>query len=766
MIKKLLLFVVLTFWVTTNTQAQDKQALDSLMRVYSTAKHDTTKIMALVDIAQEYRNSKPDTCIALATHALTQSEKMGFERGKGWSFYRLGMGNVVRGKHAEALDFYQKAMSIFEKIRDKKSIGNVLNSIGGVYLNQSNYPLALEYCQKSLKISEELASKRGIGLALNSMGSVYSNQGNYPLALEYYQKSLKISEEIGNKQGVGGTLNNMGNIYKNQGNYHLALEYSQKALKIGKEIGNKQVVSHSLNIMGGVYNKQNNYSLALEHYQESLKIKEEIGDKWGKTYSLKGLAEVYQKQKDFDKAIEYAQKSLQTAREIRAVAEIAKASQALFQTHKLKDDYVKALEYYELYKQTNDSIFSLDKSMAIANLEAKADIEKKQGEIAIFAKDKELDKQKQEVLAKDLQLERIEAERQKSAKLALEQQAKADKLFALARHEHDQRKQDSLSTLAQKSQLLADNLKVNELKLRAESKAKQLEILQEKEAKEFQQYINYLVMVVLLSVVIFTYFIFKSRQKEIRAKELIAIQKEKLTVQAEQLLDANNSKDKLFAILGHDLRSPVTTLEGFLALMQRGVISTEEFQAHLPIFYTNVKNLQNTLNNLLQWSISQMNGINAQPVQVNTKYIIAENISLFTTIAEVKNITFTSDVPTDVFVWADENHFHLLLRNLINNAIKFTPEGGQIKVTAQQTLNNLEVSITDNGVGMTKEQTAKLFKKNQNFTTRGTSGETGTGLGLELCQEIVAKNGGKLWVISTKGEGSTFTFSLPMRIRG
>jgi signal transduction histidine kinase len=157
-----------------------------------------------------------------------------------------------------------------------------------------------------------------------------------------------------------------------------------------------------------------------------------------------------------------------------------------------------------------------------------------------------------------------------------------------------------------------------------------------------------------------------------------------------------------------------------------------------------------------------MNGINAQAIQVNTQEIIAENINLFTAVAKAKNITFTTNIPEDVFVWADENHFHLLLRNLINNAIKFTTEGGQIKVATQQKQTKIEISITDNGVGMTAEQMANLFKKNQNATTYGTSGEKGTGLGLQLCQEIVVKNGGKIWVNSTKDKGSTFTFSLPM----
>ncbi len=835
MANKLFLLVALTFGLTTHAHAQNKKLIDSLSTVFNTAKHDTTKIMALCDIAYEYRTSKPDTCIALATQALEKSEKIGFDKGKGWASLRMGTGNWVKGNYPEALGFSQKALSVFEKIQDKRGIGGAFNNIGNIYLNQGNYPLALEYYQKSLKIKEEISDKQGIGSAFNNIGNIYLNQGNYPealgfsqkalfvfekiqdkrgiggafnnigniylnqgnyplaleyyqkslkikeeisdkqgisyslnnigliynvqgnypLALEYYQKSLKISEEISDKQGISYSLNNIGNIYRNQGNEPLALEYYQKSLKIREEIGDKRGIGLALNNIGNIYEKQGNYPLALEYQQKSLKIREEIGDKWGKTYSLNGIAAVYQKQKDYDKSIEYAQKSLQIAQEIKALKEVGEASKILFNSYKLKGDYIKALEYHELYKQSNDSLFNVDKSKAITNLEAKAEIEKKEKEIAIFAKDKELDRQKQEVLSKDLELQRIEGERQKNAKLAIEQQAKADILFALARHEQDKRKQDSLTALAQKTQLLANNLKVNEQKLQAESKAKELEIEKEKGAKKFQQYINYLVVAGLLAVIIFAYFIFKSRRKAIKVKEIISLQ-------AEQLTEANNSKDKLFAILGHDLRSPVASLEGFLNLMQMGVISTDEFQTHLPVFYSNVKNVQNTLDNLLQWSISQMNGINAQPVQVNTQQIIGENINLFTAVAKAKNITFVANVPGGVFVWADENHFRLLLRNLINNAIKFTPEGGQIKVATQQRLTSLEISITDNGVGMTGEQTAKLFQKNQNMTTQGTSGEKGTGLGLQLCQEIVAKNGGAIWANSTKGEGSTFTFSLPM----
>ena len=499
MAKKLFLLVALTFGLTTHAHAQNKKLIDSLSTVFNTAKHDTVKIMALVDIAYEYRNSKPDTCIALATQALKKSEKIDFGKGKGWALLRIGVGNLLKGNFPVALAFLQQALPVFEKIQGKEGISNALNGIGNIYNAQSNYPLALEYYQKSLKIREEIGDKQGIGSSLSNIGLIYSRQGNHPLALEYHQKSLKIREEIGDKQGISVTLNKIGNIYNNQGNYPLALEYHQK----------------------------------------SFQIQEEIGDKRGIINSLNGTASIYQKQKDYDKSIEYAQKSLQIAQEIKVVGEVGDASQILFETYKLKGDYIKALEYHELWKQTNDSLFNLDKSKALANLESRAEIEKKEKEIAIFAKDKELDKQKQEVLSKDLELQRIEGERQKNANLILEKEKEADRLFALARQEQDKRKQDSLSALAQKTQLLADNLKVNEQKLQAESKAKQLEILQEKEAKEFQQFINYLVLAGLLSVLVFAYFIFKSSQKEKRAKEEVLKQKEEVLQQKEEIQQIN-----------------------------------------------------------------------------------------------------------------------------------------------------------------------------------------------------------------------------------
>jgi signal transduction histidine kinase len=229
--------------------------------------------------------------------------------------------------------------------------------------------------------------------------------------------------------------------------------------------------------------------------------------------------------------------------------------------------------------------------------------------------------------------------------------------LALARQEKDKHKQDSLYIIAQKTQFEADNLKAKGKQLQAEGKARQLEITKEKEARKSQLYLLYLAIIAFLAVTLLAYFISLAHQKEKKAKELITEQKEEisqqkeeinqqrdaLVLQANELETANQTKDKLFAILGHDLRSPIASLEGMLNLMNKGMISYEEFQDFVPQFHKNVKNMQNTLENLLQWSITQMKGMTATPTFINISELIDEKKQLFIEVAKAKNISISTE---------------------------------------------------------------------------------------------------------------------------
>ncbi|MEM0355051.1 MAG: PAS domain-containing sensor histidine kinase, partial [Thermoplasmata archaeon] len=174
-----------------------------------------------------------------------------------------------------------------------------------------------------------------------------------------------------------------------------------------------------------------------------------------------------------------------------------------------------------------------------------------------------------------------------------------------------------------------------------------------------------------------------------RATEKIKNQQEILIKHSEKLAQANATKDKLFSIIGHDLRSPINTLVNLLDVISKGFISIEEFQQLLPKVHQNVKTVHHTLENLLQWSYSQMQGIKSAPKQVELHDIILENIALFTEAAQNKEIQLLYDVPPDFVVFADENQVRLIIRNLMNNAIKFTKKAGTVCVFAQRNDNSI-----------------------------------------------------------------------------
>jgi signal transduction histidine kinase len=247
-----------------------------------------------------------------------------------------------------------------------------------------------------------------------------------------------------------------------------------------------------------------------------------------------------------------------------------------------------------------------------------------------------------------------------------------------------------------------------------------------------------------------------------RAEKKIRTQHDILFKHSEKLAQVNATKDKLFSIIGHDLRSPINTLVHLLDAISNGFISLEEFQQLLPKVQQNVKTVHYTLENLLQWSYSQMQGIKSSPKQIKLQEMVWENTELFIEAARNKEIQLLYDVPSDFVVFADENQVRLIIRNLLNNAIKFTKKAGTICIFAQRNDNSIVLTIKDTGVGMSEEQIASLFKKDTNFSTYGTSGEKGTGLGLMLCKEMVEQNGGKIWVESELGKGSSFIFSLPI----
>lgn len=233
-----------------------------------------------------------------------------------------------------------------------------------------------------------------------------------------------------------------------------------------------------------------------------------------------------------------------------------------------------------------------------------------------------------------------------------------------------------------------------------------------------------------------------------------------------QLRELNATKDKLFSIIAHDLRSPFNSILGLSELLieNKNKFEVSESEKYLEVINSSAKNTLVLLDNLLAWAKSQTGNNIYKPQRTNLNIIISEILDVSKSCAKMKSISINYIDSADMQVYADVNMLKTILRNLISNAIKFTHPHGEINIAAIQNQKNTEITISDNGVGMSQEAQNKLFENNSNTTAIGTANEKGSGLGLILCKEFVEKHGGKIWVKSVSGKGSAFTFSLPNRI--
>ena len=234
----------------------------------------------------------------------------------------------------------------------------------------------------------------------------------------------------------------------------------------------------------------------------------------------------------------------------------------------------------------------------------------------------------------------------------------------------------------------------------------------------------------------------------------------------DELINLNATKDKFFSIIAHDLRSPFNSFLGLTEIMAEELpnLTMSQLQEMAAGMNKSATNLFRLLENLLNWSQIQKGTIPFNPEAVQIGLVIGESIEMIQEQAKNKGIEITTDIPDATVVFADSNMLQTIVRNLVSNAIKYTNKGGRIILSIETTDDkNIGIAIRDTGIGMSSEIVDKLFRIDTNANRKGTDGEPSTGLGLLLCKEFVEKHGGKIWVDSEEGIGSTFYFTLPCR---
>jgi signal transduction histidine kinase len=781
----------------------NKQNFDSMLIYANKAILLSEKISYSKGIARGLENyafvcrgkAKYDSAIYYHTKSLRLREINKDNRGVSGSLNNIGVIYYSQGQYQEALQYYLQSLKIKEQLQDQKSIGLAQHNIAEVYHLQGNYDKALSFFAKSVEIAKKTQNIKVLAASLLSRGNLYKDKNNYEQALIDYFEALKLRETLGMASDVASCLTSIGNIYLAKEEYDKALEYNFKALNfvkttqdneiltpilynigliytkksqdslalitfeevyaIQKKYAYKRFMPRTLGSIAGVYSNKNDYENAIYYYNQALKISEELKQKYNIAENLQNMATCYAKQKQQEKAIEFAEKSLKIA-QTNGMKQICNTNLLLLASiYEKEGNAAKAFACYKLSVLYKDSIFNIDK-------------EKDINKVVLQRKELENSRLEQENVIKSISLEKEQlAKIAKDKELALlTQQSKADKLFALARQEKDQRKADSLTFLAQKAQLEADKLAVVEQKLVAEAKNKELALTQANKEKDFQTKLTLVFFVAMLLITGFMIIALRSRLKEKKANALlqqrnqeINQQKEEIITQAEQLNELNHWKDKLFAIIAHDLRSPMI---GFQTISKQLDFFIKKQQIDkIEEISKNIKNSTSQmyllLDNLLNWAMLQQNQLSMTDETVDLSVFVAELMNIYEFVAKETAISLQNKVPQGFNIRIDKNILNIILRNLLANAIKFTPENGFISVIAyQNAAQQTIIEVQDTGIGMTAAQMQNLFKQHTKPTENALRGGKGTGLGLLLCKEFIEKCKGSITVKSEINQGTTF----------
>lgn len=769
------------------------------MAVYTTAHHriDTSYVIKLNQAAQSYQKSNPDSTFYYASKALSLGRQLRFDRGIEGSSKILATYYRNKGEFKQSLELFRQLLNSYKLQNNKLEISNMLNNIGSIHAMLGSLDIAKDTLAKALEMKYEIKDMKGAAMILNNLsliskdrgnfslsleylfqilqdsslkvepplkamvlnniGIVYKELGSYSEALKYHNQSLAIKQETNDLSGIANSYMNIGQIYENMREYSNALRYYTQSLSIKQKLGEKRSIAYNLHNIGHVYMHQHKLDSALRFLKESLSIKDAINDKRGIAFSANDLSNIYIQKSRPDSAEFYANKAHTFAKSSNIKDQLSLSLKLLSQISEHKGSYKEALLYYQQFKVINDSIFNSDRDRDISRL-------------TIRYKDYENDQLKKdnELKSARIEIERLAKEEKASSFLLLQKEMEAERYLALISIESSKRRSDSLRNLALKAMLEAKNLLITKQKLASTSHLKQLALDKANWVKQLQSASIVLLVVLLLMGTIFTAYLFRSRQKEKRSKELIMAQKEqlvrikeKLQLQAEHLENSNRSKDRIFSIVAHDLRSPLSTLKNILDLRESKDLSKDELDEMIPLMAVELGSSLDLTEEILYWARSQMQEELISPEKINVAAVLQEQAGRFASAASSKGIKLQLEVPDcSCFVVADINMLRTVLRNLIGNAIKFCKRNDSISIGVERVGDMATIKVADSGIGISPENLAKLLES-KSFTTKGTSNEKGTGLGLILCRDFIEKNNGRMRIESHVGSGTSIFLTLP-----
>lgn len=613
--------------------------------------------------------------------------------------------------------FYKNALELAKSINSKPQIAECLFNIAIYYQDTYQYNTAIEYYNNALLLFEELKKMTKVAQIKNSIGYNYSVLTEGDKAIDFYFKSLMLCRELKDDKGVAYNYLDIGNLYYENENYNFAKRYYNDALEIYISLKDTLGISNCYTNIGNAISDSDINSNGVDYYFKSIEMQEVLNYNRGIVLNYNNIGDYYLKLKEFDDAKVYFNKALDKIAELN------------------NEEGLYALVYLNL-----------------------SDLENRVGNYneAIAYGTKSLD------ISEELGMQDFKQDNLKNLSLAHEKNG--DKLKSLDFLKQYTIINDTiLKTNKRKKVLLFNalnkleesNFKINQLSLKNENEKKIMYFL-------------------VISITIFGFLVIililqqTSKKKAYNLLEFknyqIRRMHEEIKIQTNHLKLLNDTKDKFFSIIAHDLKNPFNSIRGFTELLIENIATYDEEKQlkFLKIVKGSTTKASDLLNNLLIWANSQSGTIKFNPVKIELVKQISDVISLVEIQAINKDINIFNNVYHNLYISADVNMLNTILRNLLSNAIKFTNTGGEIYITSVVKDNYVIVAVKDNGTGMTEDTIKNLFSIDNKVNSIGTANEQGSGLGLILCKDFIEKNGGEIWVNSTPNKGSEFLISLPV----
>ena len=602
------------------------------------------------------------------------------------------------------------------EIRDDSAQARILLETGLIHLTRTfNYDTAMDFFIKSLVVSDSLERPSGKILAYLAIADVFEEVGNYDKSLQFLEKAFELSSKSNDTAIHILVLNEMGKLNAIMNQTDEAFRNFEEVLALEYQLSQPGMEADALFNLASLYDKTGQQEKSITFHKKALGIWRSLSNRLQEARLLNEIGGVYERMKNLDRALANYTAALEVY-------------QIIDQKKGIAESYNNIGALYYQQKKLPQAIENMEKGLSAGRISQANDPVRRSFEYLSLC-----------------------FEAQGNYQKALEyKNSFLDINDFILKEESDQKILEAQNqyTLEQKETQIE----------RLDNVRKQ----REKEIEDQRKIRNFLFGLIGLGVVVAALILYLYALKRKSNKQLQEINA-RVEQQNVELQNLNATKDKFFSILGHDLKSPLNSLSSFSNLLINyfDSLSKEEIQTLAKDLDKSLKNLYSLLDNLLEWARSQTGNINFTPESFDLTEVLNENKELLHTQAGNKQINILQERTASLTVSAHKHSITTVVRNLVSNAIKFTPAGGEIKIHASESENEAIVSISDTGVGMSESVIKNLFRIDSKHSTLGTANEKGTGLGLVLCKDFVEKNGGRLWVESTEGKGTTFYFSIP-----